>query len=353
MPLRDRVERFSDWLRRLFRRAPPPPRPGYLETGSKWSWRGWLAHMPWVAPSRDYVLYLPDNYNPRRAYPLVVWLHGCRQSPEDFAAATRIVAEANTHNVLVLLPRQTRSANADGCWNWFDSATGAGYGEAAIVMAQIMEVRRRHRLDRRRIFLAGLSSGGALAAVLVVRHPERFAAVAIHSGVPCGAATTAWTAQEVLRSGPNRQVERIALAARHRAPARALPVPALIICGSEDKRVHEANARRLVTQLLALNGDPRALAADTALPPADRVQRFEATDTAHAYELHDYLEAGRNLVQYVLIAGLAHAWSGGDEQFPYNDAKGPDATRIIFDFFDQRAKSGVRSLLARMLRRSP
>jgi len=351
MRLRDRVKRFTERLRRLFRRAPLAPRSGHFVAGSKWSWRGWLGHAPWVAPSRDYLLYLPDNYNRRRAYPLAVWIHGCRQSPEDFASGSGVVTEANQRNMLVLLPRQTHSANPDGCWNWFDPPTAAGYGEAAIIMAQITDVRRRHRIERKRIFLAGLSSGGALAAILAVRHPERFAAVATHSGVPCGAATSAWSAQEALRSGPNRQVERIALAARHRAPKLALPMPALIIHGSEDQRVHAANARRLVTQFLALNGDARALEADLDLPTADRSEQFDATPTCRGYQVYSYLESGRTMVQYASIAGLAHAWSGGDDEYAYNDVLGPSATGMIFDFFDGCTKSGVVSLLARLMRR--
>lgn len=352
MSIRERMLRLRDWLRQLFRRPPPAPRPGYFEAGSKWSWRGWLAHAPWVAPSRDYLVYVPDNYMPRRAYALVVWLHGCRQTPEDFAAGSGIVGEANARDVLVLLPRQTRSANPDGCWNWFDPPTAAGYGEAAIVLAQIVDVRRHFRVDKRRIVLAGMSSGGALAAILAVRYPERFAAVAIHSGVPCGAASSAWTAQEAMRSGPNRQVERIALAARHRAPERALPLPALVLHGSADERVHRRNAQRLVTQFLALNGDARAFAADSALPAADDIERVDGRGGGRSYEVHRYLTAHRETVRYIGIEELAHAWSGGDEAYSFHDAHGPHATTLIFDFFAERlvAKS-VLPFLSRWFKR--
>jgi poly(3-hydroxybutyrate) depolymerase len=344
MTLRERVRRFREWLRQLLRRRPPEGREGYFEAGGKWSWRGWLTQFPWVAPSRDYLVYLPRDYVARRSYPLVVWLHGCKQSPEEFAAGSGIAGEADGHPAIVLLPRQASHANPEGCWNWFDPGTAAGYGEAAIVMAQIHDVSKRYRIDRRRIFVAGMSSGGALAAVL---------AVAIHSGVPCGAATNAWSAAEALRSGPNRQVERIALAARHHARAGALPLPALVIQGAGDDRVHAANARRLATQFLALNGDDRAFSSDSELPPADRVDRLAGGDNLRSCETHCYTRDGQDLVRYALIDGLGHAWSGGDPAYPWHDAQGPSATRLIFAFFDQRMKARrMRSFLSRLLGRS-
>ena len=131
---------------RLVRRAPPPP--GRFERGSKFSWRGWIGSAPWAWPARDYLVYVPRGHAGWRRRPLLVLLHGCRQTPEEIAAGTRITQLADERGWLVLLPRQTTQANAWGCWNWFDRRTIAGKGQAAI--AAHPRERARTRLERRR-----------------------------------------------------------------------------------------------------------------------------------------------------------------------------------------------------------
>ncbi len=140
-----------EWAARLFRRKPVEP--GRFVADSKLAWRGWLAVNPWLWPSREYLVYVPRAYGGWRRRPLLVLLHGCRQTPEDFAAATRIAALADSNGWLVLLPRQSGKANAWTCWNWFDKPTSAGRGEAAIIAAQIRAVRRAYRVHPRRIFV--------------------------------------------------------------------------------------------------------------------------------------------------------------------------------------------------------
>src|ERR1700676_507720 len=167
--------RLGELVQRLFRRKPPEP--GRFVTDRKFSWRGWLAATPWVWPARDYLVYLPRGYGGWSRRPLIVLIHGCRQTPEDFAAGTRIAALADRYGWLLLLPRQRDKANPWSCWNWFDRATVAGNGEAAIVAAQIRAVRRAYRVHPRRIFVAGLSAGACLATVLGMRHPKLFAGV--------------------------------------------------------------------------------------------------------------------------------------------------------------------------------
>jgi len=170
--------RARDLLDRIFRRKPPEP--GRFVSGSKFSWRGWLASGTWVWPSREYLLYVPRGYGGWRRRPLIVLMHGCRQTPELIAAGTRIAAAADANGWLVLLPRQSAKANPWSCWNWFDAATGAGRGEAAIVAAQVRAVRRTYRIHPRRIYAVGMSAGGCLAAALGLRHPKLFAGVFIH-----------------------------------------------------------------------------------------------------------------------------------------------------------------------------
>jgi poly(3-hydroxybutyrate) depolymerase len=308
-----------------------PPEPGRFESGRKGAVRGFLATAPWILPSRDYLVYIPKGHSRwrwRRA-PLIVLIHGCRQTPEEVAAATRIAALADDLGCLVLLPRQKERANPWGCWNWFEFNTAHGWGEAAIVAAQIRAVRRRFRVDKRRVFVAGLSSGGALAAVLGVRRPDLVAGVFVHSGVACGAASSPLAALGVLKSGPDRDVVQIGVAAHNGTGPGTLPVPLVTLQGARDDVVAPVNATQLVRQYLALNGHPAAQQGDAGgLPPPDSSTSttVEGGRTVTTTEWH---HDNRVVAQHLLVEELGHAWSGGDPRYPYNDAAAPDATALL------------------------
>ena len=322
--------RVRDLVARIFRREPPEP--GRFVIGSNFSWRGWLASHPWIWPSRDYLLYVPRGYGRWRRRPLIVLIHGCKQTPEDISAATRIAACADANGWLVLLPRQVAKANPWSCWNWFDSATSAGRGEAAIVASQVRAVRRAYRVHPRKVYAVGMSAGGCLAAVLGLRHPKLFAGVFVHSGVACGAASAPLTAMRVLTYGADTNYEKIGANARADAPRRALPVALLAMGGAEDTAVAEINTIQLVRQYLVFNGKlvPQPNPPNV-LPPADH----ETTSTLPAGRMmtvSDYRDGARLVVRRVRVTGLGHAWSGGDDAFPYNDSNPPDATALLAEF---------------------
>lgn len=282
--------RVRDFLARIFRRKPPAP--GFFAKGHKMSLLGWVAVAPWVPPSREYLVYVPKGHGGWKRRPLLVMIHGCKQTPEDFAAATRIAALADEKGWLVLLPRQTNRANKWSCWNWFDPPTSQGRGEVAIVAAQVKAVRRHYRVDRRKVFVAGFSSGGALATALAVRHPELFAGAFVHSALACGAAALPSSALKVMRDGADTDSAKIGAQARARAGG-TVRVPAVIVQGEKDDVVAPPNAMDVERQFLALNGGDAAS------------------------------------VRVVRIPTLAHAWSGGDDTFPFNDPRPPDATALL------------------------
>ena len=326
--------RLRSGFARFFRRTPAP---GQWTKGAKFSWHGWLSMLPWLWPRREYLLYIPTGWSRWRRAPLIVLCHGCKQTPEEFAQGTRIAAHADREGWLVLMPRQKDSANAWRCWNWFDNATVDGRGETAIVAAMIRSVRRWHRADPARIVAVGMSAGGALAAVLGLRDAELVRAVAIHSGIACGAAHSAFTAIGVMQRGPETDVEAIAAAARGTPP---IEVPLLAIQGESDHVVATANATALVRQYLRFDGHPAVptpMRPVTAVPDPDaehhEVQGGRMTTT------REWRHDGRLVVRYVSVAGLGHAWSGGDDALPCNDAQGPDATALVAAF--------IRDALAR------
>ena len=313
----------AGWLRRLFRR--PPLAPGRFSMAQRSSLHGFISVSP-APPWREYLLYLPRGHDPNRRAPLVVWLHGCQQEPEAFAAGSRIARFADECGFLVLLPRQSRLANSQRCWNWFDSRTASGAGETAIVGAQIGAVMQKVAVDRRRVFVAGLSSGGALAATLALRAPHLFAGVAVHSATPCGSAANATAAAAVMAKGPANGSDAIAIQARREAPRNAR-VPALIIHGSVDKTVAPVNSIYLARQFLLLNG---LTLKEPLLPQPTRSALLYRDGN---YEVREFHTDGRLAVRMVTIDGLDHAWSGGDAKLPFFDARAPDATRLICDFF--------------------
>jgi poly(hydroxyalkanoate) depolymerase family esterase len=299
------IARIAAWLRRA------PPAPGRYALHLK-AWR-------------EYLLYVPKA-DQRRA--LVVWLHGCRQDPETFAAGTRIARHADERGFLVLLPRQSRLANPERCWNWFDRRGG----EAGIVAAQTAEVIDKFGIDAKRVYLAGLSAGGALAATLALRRPELFAAAAFHSAVAAGAATDAHDAGRVMANGPRDN--RTDVIAQEAGKAR---LPVLVIQGSDDSTVAPVNANFLVRQFLILNG-VTDLPAGAALPPSHtRVVHPRGS----GYIESEFYSDRRLAARLVTIPGLGHAWSGGDPAYGYFDGTHLDATAAILDFFSAHSSGST------------
>ena len=326
------LERIRDVSARLFRRH---GRPGHFVSGHGSALGGRLESVPWLWPRRDYLLYVPLGYGGTGKRPLVVLLHGCKQSPEDFAALTRIVALADRHGWLVLLPRQSDKANALGCWNWFDPATVSGHGEVAIVAAQVKSIQRVYSVHPRRVFVAGLSAGGALAAALGVRHADMFSGVFVHSGLACGAASSAAQAAAAMLQGPSIDPVKIVAEARAQTPRVRLPL--LAVHGDTDAVVSPINAFQLVRQYLALNDmNPREGPAGERPPPD--AEAFVPLADGRQMRVAEYLDGRRVTARLIQVPQLAHAWSGGDPAYPFADPKPPDSTALLGEFVEGRLR---------------
>jgi poly(hydroxyalkanoate) depolymerase family esterase len=282
----------------------------------------WIAGLA-VGPAgaRRFRLYRPPGVAGGERLPLVVMLHGCGQDAARFAASTRMHAVAARERFLVLYPEQDRLANAQGCWNWFETRSGRAQGEVGLVLAAIDQAALLYGADRARVAICGLSAGAGLAALAAARHPQRFRAVVMHSGVGPGVAQSGATALAAMRG----QRLRSAL----RASAGPLP-PLLAIQGSRDAVVAPANARAAVQAWLRAGDEVEAPAAREG--PARRLQRgrrlaMTATD----------FRRGRRLAATLLeIDGLGHAWSGGAAREAFSAPEGPDASRLAWAFIRKR-----------------
>jgi len=264
-----------------------------------------------------YGLYVPWQTK-TAGMPLVVMLHGCKQSIDQFAAGTRMNLLADRHGFAVLYPEQPEHVHVHGCWHWYDAREQVGGGEADAVVSLVDTLVAEHGFDGSRVYVAGMSAGAGLATLLAVRAPRRFAAVALHSGPVFGEAHSGIAALDVMRRGARDEPE--ALIAR-RVDLDAYPgMPAIVLQGDDDRVVAPVNGEQLVAQFLRLN----RLAS-----PATSV----SDEAGDGYALREYRRAGGGAVRWCRVAGLDHAWSGGDGAVPFHSATGPDASAMIWDFF--------------------
>jgi poly(hydroxyalkanoate) depolymerase family esterase len=263
--------------------------------------------------AQRYRLFRPAGVKFGERLPLMVMLHGCGQDAKSFAASTRMNVVAARERFLVLYPEQDRLSNANGCWNWFDTRSGRAGGEAALIMAAIGQVCLLHSADRDRVAVAGLSAGASMAALLVTRHPERFKAVTMHSGVAPGAAHSTLSAVGAMRG--RRSPPSLPASAN----AAAWP-PLMVIQGEMDAVVSVRNGRA-AAQVWADASGARA----GAERGVQRGKRYPMTVT-------DFKAQGVTRATLVQVGRLGHAWSGGAQDERFSDDKGPDASRMVWGF---------------------
>jgi poly(hydroxyalkanoate) depolymerase family esterase len=264
-----------------------------------------------AAGSRNYKLFIPSRYQGQRL-PLVVMLHGCTQSPDDFAAGTRMNFLAEEQNCFVAYPEQPSGANQAKCWNWFrvdDQQRGGG--EPSLIAGITRQIVRDYSIDPKRVYVGGLSAGGAAAAIMGATHADVYAAVGIHSGLACGAASDLPSAFVAMRQGDGpKAIADI-----------GSPVPTIIFHGDRDTTVHPKNGDRILQQ------------SAKATNPTTKVFHGRVPH-GHAYThiiLTDAL--GRVISEHWNIHGAGHAWSGGSPAGSYTDPRGPDATGEMLRFF--------------------
>jgi poly(hydroxyalkanoate) depolymerase family esterase len=272
-------------------------------------------------------IYIPSGYD-GQPQPMIVMLHGAQQDADDFATGTGMNAVAEEQGYIVVYPEQSEVANPLRCWNWFRPADrGLESGEAAMVAALTREVMTMYNVDVARVYVAGMSAGGAMAVNLVVTHPDLFAAAAIHSGVAFGVADESLSALCAMNDGMGRL--RLPEKLSNGAPLRVVPL--IVFHGDTDDVVHPRNCDQISAMRRLLVG-----AVEDAQPPASI--QVENVENGHAYTRHVFHDhSGLPMGEQWLVHGLGHAWSGGNAGGTHTDARGPHATQEIVRFFGQFA----------------
>ncbi len=257
---------------------------------------------------RDFKLYIPPGAG-ERPLPLVVMLHGCTQNPDDFAAGTAMNNAALAQGFFVLYPAQSQQMNPQRCWNWFKhNHQSRGRGEPGLLAGMTHVVMARHAIDPDRVYVASLSAGGAMAAILGEAYPDLYAAVGVHSGLAAGIAKDLPSALGAMKSGGTRL---------HATPSS---MATIVFHGDADTTVHPSNGEQVI---VASVGTTTTVEVEHLKPHGSRAT------TRRVHRAAD----GAVVAEHWLVHGAPHAWSGGSEKGSYTDARGPDASAEMIRFF--------------------
>jgi poly(hydroxyalkanoate) depolymerase family esterase len=290
-----------------------------------------------------YWLYLPAGVadTPAAPRPLVVMLHGCQQTAADFAAGSRMNQLAERKGFAVLYPQQSSTADAHRCWHWYKRATQQGEGDIGVIAAMIAQVQGKHGLDTSRTYVAGLSAGAALAAILALRHPDLFAAVGMHSAPVFGTTHSPFSAYRAMQHGSASSyaaAARVFTGAQQPFPG----MPAILIHGDHDTVVRRVNADQLAEQFEIINGPALAQSASREGPVLRRhPERRGGRKPRHAYQTSTWYAGRKPQLVKCDVDALGHAWSGGDASVEFNEPNGPDATLMMWTFFTYHRRIAV------------
>lgn len=305
------------------------PRPGYWQSGQYTNTHG----------TRDYRVWIPAGYNARHALPLVVMLHGCGQSVEHVAGVTRFNQIADDEHFIVLYPQQSPDGGIGLCWNWYEPhSQQRDSGDPSLIAGMTEQVTDEYRVDARRRYVTGGSAGGAMASIMLACYPDLFAAGAVIAGGMYRAASGQEDAIRTLLQGSALPPDIAGSQAWECSGRHRGRVPVIVVHGTIDPRAHPLNGIQAMAQFLQMNdlSDDRRDNDSIALTRTDT--RRHQVPGGYSYLVTTARSRGEVLAQHYAIEGMGHSWSGGDPAFPYADPAGPDASRILWNFFKQHRR---------------
>lgn len=302
------------------------------------NWRKAIFTLPGegLAPAKrlQYWLYQPSGEISATPRPLVVMLHGCKQSATDFAASTRMNQLAERKGFVVLYPQQSAAADAHRCWRWYQRATQQGGGDVRLIAAMIRQVQEKYRLDTSRTYVAGLSAGAGLAAILALRHPQLIAAAGLHSAPVYGTADSPMSGFQAMQQGSGTAYrDAVSEFSDGKTPFPGMPV--VLIHGKNDPVVRRVNMDQLTAQFAIINAP-----FITSQEPVFRSYpgRIGGRSPRHAFKTSTHYAGRRPELMHCEIDSLGHAWSGGDGSVPFSSPAGPDATLLMWTFFSRQRR---------------
>jgi poly(hydroxyalkanoate) depolymerase family esterase len=281
-------------------------------------------------------LFVPDrpiatSLRQQKPMPLVVMLHGCEQNAVDFATGTYMNRLAARYGFAVLYPQQSITTNKRRCWAWYQLATRQGLEEVSLIAGAIEQVMLRHPIDQSRIYAAGLSAGAAMAQALALFNPHIIAAVGSHSGPVFGVANSTLQAVSVMHHGSANKEQPVINLLSRQSDFPTMPI--MIVHGAQDAIVKPINSIQLAHQFCVVNH----LSSNRTM----EVTSYPAQKNLHSYRLTDHMRNGKALVRLCEVSNLGHAWSGGNPLLPFNIAKGPNASALLWQFFKQHQRLSV------------
>lgn len=281
--------------------------------------------------TRTFQLYVPAGVTKAQKRPLLVAIHGCTEKPGEFAGLSRIQQLADKEKILVLTPEQSAAANPSLCWNWFvPENQKRGAGEPSIITGMIDKVALRYNVDRERVYVAGVSSGGYMTSILLSCYPDVFAAGMVASGGMYKAAVDLPTAIPAALQGSARDPKTSGTEA-YQCSGHPRAVPVLVFHGGQDPYVNPRNAQQVVDSFVQMN--------DWSDDGADNDSIVQlSTSTENGSTRTDYGTGKTLLIRSYLVPSMGHAWGGGDPKYPYAAPDGPDETALMWQFFSGRKR---------------
>ena len=288
------------------------------------------------AGTRSYKLYIPSSYQ-GQAMPLMVMLHGCTQNPDDFANGTGMNIVAEESQCFVAYPMQNQAANVSKCWNWFNAVDQLrDQGEPSIIAGITQTILNDYKLDARKVYVAGLSAGGAMAIIMGTTYPDIYAAVGVHSGLPYAAAHDLPSALAAMKGNASG----VRFNRKSQTETRLKSIPIIAFHGDKDATVDPHNSEQLMSQNVPEFAANRRESEHDALKqtrPVVIVQEGKVSDGHRYTQTSHHDDNGRSIAEHWLIHGAGHAWAGGDRSGTYTDGKGPDASREMMRFFSTQS----------------
>ncbi len=286
--------------------------------------------------TRNYQTWIPSGYDPTQPSAMVVALHGCAQNPSQYAGLSRFNELAERENVIVLYPNQATYANPTQCWNWMLSRNQSrDTGEVSIIMGMVKRIKSQYTVDHSRVYVHGVSGGAAMTSVLLSCHPDTFSAGASIAGSMYKSATTISGGAYVLLNGSIYSPEKRGYSAWACAgKPQGLRPRVLVMHGSDDILVHPKNAGQTIRQFIQLNDYTDDGIDNNSVSTNNKITTSGVSDGGMSYVIENYYDGSDIIAQSYTLLGMSHAYPGGDNRYLFAAPSGPDATEIMWEFFD-------------------